>query len=60
MTSASLNSTPFLYDFLRGYIRLPEKIECIANLYPSITEILVSIGFLAGVVGVSSWCKFFR
>ena len=59
MNSASLASTSFLYDFLRGCIRLPEKIERVVSLYPSITEILVSIGFLANIVGVSSWCKLF-
>ena len=59
MNTTSLNSTSFLNNFLRGRIRLPERIGRVVSLYPSITEILVNIGFLAGIVGVSSWCKFF-
>jgi len=49
---------PFLYDFLRGRIELPERVERVVSLYPSITEILVSIGFLENIVGVSFWCKY--
>ena len=53
-----MRPAPFLYDFLRGRIELPERVERVVSLYPSITEILVSIGFLENIVGVSFWCKY--
>jgi len=53
-----LRTASFLYDFLRGHIELPERVERVVSLYPSITEILANIGFLENIVGVSFWCKY--
>ena len=53
-----MRTASFLHDFLRGHIELPERGERVVSLYPSITEILVSIGFLENIVGVSFWCKY--
>lgn len=52
-----MGAASILYDFLKGRVRVPERIERVVSLYPSITEILASVGFLENIVGVSFWCK---
>lgn len=43
-------------EILSQWVYLPEKIEQIVSLSPSVTDMLVELGLIGKIVGVSQWC----
>lgn len=43
-------------EILREWVDIPERPKRIASLSPSVTEILVELGLVEELVGVSHWC----
>ena len=43
-------------EILREWVDIPERPKRIASLSPSVTEILVELGLVEKLVGVSYWC----
>ena len=45
---------------LRRYLEVPDRVERVVSLTPSVTAALVDLGFRESIVGVSPWCRLLR
>ncbi|NPA97075.1 MAG: ABC transporter substrate-binding protein [Crenarchaeota archaeon] len=45
---------------LRRYLEVPERVERVVSLTPSVTAVMADLGFRESIVGVSPWCRLLR
>ncbi len=45
---------------LRSFLEVPEKVERIVSLTPSVTATLIELGLRERIVGISLWCRSLR